>query len=840
MADKPIDKAYLKQSFKDFYDIVLTVKAAVFGGSDKSLVSTGEKYEWNEKIGKSSTAGLVKNDGTIDTTEYATSGALAAKADKVVGATNGNFAGLDTNGNITDSGKNSTDFIQTSPTVGLVKNDGSIDTATAASVANKVDKVPAATSGNFATFDASGGIADSGIDASAIPSGASASNKLLTESDLTEGDGIDITGTTIALDVSYLTASRVGFIDASEKGVAGGVAALDSTGKIPGSQLPGYIDEVVEGYLYDGVFYEDAAHTIPITPQDDQIYVDLPTNTTYRWGGTVYAQTNGALALGETHLTAYYGDLGKAAYDHSQINDGSNPHGTTADNIDLATSITIDGNVVTDVEGALGALNTLADDTKTELETKAELDDLVPSFDPDRPDPYLAGEYVVYNNKIYKFTSSHTGPWTGTDVVPANLSEEIDDVKESVDNCVIPLLKAEYDALSYNEKHDQSKVYYVTDYDAHMNYVELDDNTTALDKVWSSSRIADEFDNHIYQLPQELTKEEYDELTPAEKHDLTKIYYVEDYDSYVNYAELNDNAVAFDKTWSSQKISDYAATIDDVQTQSNKTWSSNKIVAYIANLLSSKVDKITGKGLSTNDYTDTDKTIVGNVATQLSKKVDKITGKGLSTNDYTTADKNIVSNVTTNLASKVDKVNGKGLSTNDYTTTDKNIVGSVTSNLANKVDKVSGKGLSTNDYTTDEKNKLAGIAYNANNYSLPDATTSTKGGVIVGAGLKVNNGVIQPNQTVSKYYTYSVSSSTNIPPGPKSITVDITSDNDLYKRLNRGGIITSFLPDSPSCIGTICNFERTSNGMSIHAQVFNTASTSVTVSQCTFFVQMCE
>lgn len=52
--------------------------------------------------------------------------------------------------------------------------------------------------------------------------------------------------------------------------------------------------------------------------------------------------------------------------------------------------------------------------------------------------------------------------------------------------------------------------------------------------------------------------------------------------------------------------------------------------------------------------------------------------------------------------------------------------------LSNKVDKVSGKGLSTNDYTTAEKQKLSGIAANANNYVLPTASTTVKGGVQLG------------------------------------------------------------------------------------------------------------
>ena len=58
------------------------------------------------------------------------------------------------------------------------------------------------------------------------------------------------------------------------------------------------------------------------------------------------------------------------------------------------------------------------------------------------------------------------------------------------------------------------------------------------------------------------------------------------------------------------------------------------------------------------------------------------------------------------------------------------------------VAKESGKGLSSNDYTTTEKNKLAGIANNANNYSLPTASASTLGGIKVGSGLSISNGIL--------------------------------------------------------------------------------------------------
>ncbi|MBQ7564613.1 MAG: collagen-like protein [Lachnospiraceae bacterium] len=64
-----------------------------------------------DKISKSATEGLVKNDGTIDTNTYLTQHQdITGKADKVSGATSGDFAALDANGNLTDSGKSASDF----------------------------------------------------------------------------------------------------------------------------------------------------------------------------------------------------------------------------------------------------------------------------------------------------------------------------------------------------------------------------------------------------------------------------------------------------------------------------------------------------------------------------------------------------------------------------------------------------------------------------------------------------------------------------------------------------------------------------------------------------------
>ena len=80
------------------------------------------------------------------------------------------------------------------------------------------------------------------------------------------------------------------YVNKSQIGAANGIASLDSTGKVPSSQLPSYVDDVIEGYYYNGKFYTDSAHTEEITPETGKIYVDLDTNKTYRWSGTTYVE----------------------------------------------------------------------------------------------------------------------------------------------------------------------------------------------------------------------------------------------------------------------------------------------------------------------------------------------------------------------------------------------------------------------------------------------------------------------------------------------------------------------------------------------------------------------
>ena len=96
------------------------------------------------------------------------------------------------------------------------------------------------------------------------------------------------------------------------KGQANGLASLDSSGKVPSSQLPSYVDDVIEGYYYNSKFYKEESHTTEITGESGKIYTDLGNNKTYRWSGTTYTEISASLALGETSSTAYPGNLGKA------------------------------------------------------------------------------------------------------------------------------------------------------------------------------------------------------------------------------------------------------------------------------------------------------------------------------------------------------------------------------------------------------------------------------------------------------------------------------------------------------------------------------------------------
>lgn len=157
----------------------------------------------------------------------------------------------------------------------------------------------------------------------------------------------------------------------SEMGVAGGVATLDSSGKVPSTQLPSYVDDMLEfkqtgiiigtgevnassatnaEYIYynsvkktfcavvGGALYANWAANANVAspdaygtnssngrvPRDGVIYVDTETLISYRWSGSELVEVSQSLSLGETSSTAYPGDKGAAAYKHAVTNKGKN------------------------------------------------------------------------------------------------------------------------------------------------------------------------------------------------------------------------------------------------------------------------------------------------------------------------------------------------------------------------------------------------------------------------------------------------------------------------------------------------------------------------------------
>ncbi|WP_182341880.1 hypothetical protein [Comamonas koreensis] len=156
--------------------------------------------------------------------------------------------------------------------------------------------------------------------------------------------------------------------------------------------------------------------------------------------------------------------------------------------------------------------------------------------------------------------------------------------------------------------------------------------------------------------------------------------------------------------------------------------------------LDTKVDKVTGKGLSTQDYATADRDKLAGIAVGATANASDAQLRDRTTHTGTQSIAT-VAGLQAALDSKVEKVAGKGLSTNDYSTAEATKLGAIAeqatknatdaqlrdrsthtgtqavasidnlqSTLDAKVDAQEGKGLSSNDFTAAEKAKLAGIS----------------------------------------------------------------------------------------------------------------------------------
>ena len=171
------------------------------------------------------------------------------------------------------------------------------------------------------------------------------------------------------------------------------VSADGSTTRVPLSSF----DDRYKTPEYDGVA------AFPTVGESGRLYVDTDLNVTYRWDGNTYVQTG--VGLGETDSTAYRGDRGKIAYDHSQA--VGNPHGTTAEQI---TYVNAEGETVTAQVGIASALS-LAQEAKDAADANTGGCMLHVTFSDD------------FLGKAYTVTSAAGESYTGT--VPEGLAVDV-------------------------------------------------------------------------------------------------------------------------------------------------------------------------------------------------------------------------------------------------------------------------------------------------------------------------------------------------------------------------------------------------------------------------------
>lgn len=96
--------------------------------------------------------------------------------------------------------------------------------------------------------------------------------------------GVDAAGVlAVVSEAGYITSSNVAasYINKNQIGKANGLATLGNDGKVPSSQLPSYVDDVLE-YTNKSSF--------PSTGESGKIYVDASTAKAYRWSGTTYVE----------------------------------------------------------------------------------------------------------------------------------------------------------------------------------------------------------------------------------------------------------------------------------------------------------------------------------------------------------------------------------------------------------------------------------------------------------------------------------------------------------------------------------------------------------------------
>ena len=365
-----------------------------------------------------------------------------------------------------------------------------------------------------------------------------------------------------------------------------------TAGKIPESQLPSYVDDVLEF---------PTKNNFPTVGETAKIYVSVAENLGYRWTGSIYTAIGSGIALGETEFTAYRGDRGKIAYDHSQST--GNVHSL----------------VIADIPSLQAALDSKVDE---EVGKGLSSNDLTNSLVTD-----------IANSKSHAITSGNPHNTQIADI--QNLSSTIATINSNISNKVDKVVGKELSDynfnISYKSAIDSLSSTYVakvegkglSDYNFDITYKNTIDNlpTNYVAKV--SGYDLSKNDLTDSRLSNFNTAYSHSQITGSNPHNfgidgVNGLQIALD----AKVDKVSGETLTPNKFTNAQKAR-LESIQDQVQADASITDSNN--IAYIKNLsplLGSKVDKVTGETLTPNKFTNAYKTLI-----------DGLTGAAL-TNNY--------------------------------------------------------------------------------------------------------------------------------------------------------------------------------------------------------------
>ena len=231
-------------------------------------------------------------------------------------------------------------------------------------------------------------------------------------------------------------------------------------------------------------------------------------------------------------------------------------------------------------------------------------------------------------------------------------------------------------------------------------------------------------------------------------------------------------------------------------------------------IFANKVDKETGKGLSSNDYTANEKTKLAGIAAGAQVNV----LEGIQRNGATVTVTNKIANISvptktsdlnndSGYITSADVPEGAAASTTIPAMDGTATVGTETAfargdhvhpSDTSKVDKVAGKGLSTEDYTSAEKTKLGGIAEGAQVNVVTNASST-------GSGAAQTMTVSKGSTNYTTYTKAALDSSLGAKADASSVYTKTEIDQKLTGAMNYKGTkaTTSALPSSGNATGDV-------------------------------------